>query len=568
MKQQVQCCMTAGVAIVGAGVIAVAPIAPLPSEEVRSTHQATVNLLAATTPNELLAALQDVNQVPQDLPIGEILEALVNIADGFANSAVRLAEFQAELPLRVFELATEVVTGDLTPAEGLALLLITVVNAPTEIAEPALAALIANLPEPIGGAEGLVAGLQQGALDTTQAIIEVITGILLPDDGVQAVAQVQQDISIGDVLDAVIAISAGFAESAVLLAEFQAELPLRVFGLATDVLTGELTPAEGLAALLTGLAEAPIEIANPALFALIDNLPGPIGGDEGLVAGVQGLGADLTDTLVEAINNILLPDDNVLAVAQVEQDDPIGDVLARLTNIRNGFAESGEVLSMRLDVAPEFFRELAADVANGDVGPAQALRLVGVRLINGAYLGDDVSPGVLRPATDALVDNVPEPVGGEDGVIDTADERATEVATDIRDTIAGGDEVNRVPEGGNTFVKLDATANSRAGADETPPPADEKEEEVDDADNGTKAPVIDMKSGNKAEPGANRPSTSGPRKGAVKAVGDQLRTTVNNVVQRVTGGNTDNSGDASSTDNSGGTSNTADDAGSGEDDAG
>ena len=127
MKQQVQCCMTAGVAIVGASVIAVAPMAPLPPENVRSAHHATIDLIAATTPNELLTALQDVVQVPEDISIGDFLEAVVAISEGLAESAVLQAEFVAELPLVVFGLVTDVLTGDLTPAGGLAALLIHVV---------------------------------------------------------------------------------------------------------------------------------------------------------------------------------------------------------------------------------------------------------------------------------------------------------------------------------------------------------------------------------------------------------------------------------------------------------
>ncbi|MGH3642317.1 MAG: hypothetical protein ACRDUX_25200, partial [Mycobacterium sp.] len=86
MKDRVQCTVTAGLAIVGAGVVALTPLAPAPTEAVRASD-VSVNLMASTS------------------PVGSVV-------GGVGGSAVRLVESLVLAGFTPFEIAQAVANND------------------------------------------------------------------------------------------------------------------------------------------------------------------------------------------------------------------------------------------------------------------------------------------------------------------------------------------------------------------------------------------------------------------------------------------------------------------------
>ena len=128
MKDRVQGCVTAGVALVGAGVMAVSPVAPQAPEVLRSVN-AEVALAAALTgtPAENLA-----------LSAQRTVTGLVGAPIGFATAAIALAQGGPVNNAAAYAILEEIVDG------------------PLWAADPAIYAFDDLLPAPIGGSPGNV----------------------------------------------------------------------------------------------------------------------------------------------------------------------------------------------------------------------------------------------------------------------------------------------------------------------------------------------------------------------------------------------------------------------------
>lgn len=254
MTTRVQKGITAGMALVGAGVMAAMPVAQQAPEVLRSA-EADVQLAAALTgtPAENLA-----------LSGQRTVTGLVGAPVGFATAAIALAQ------------------GQNGPA---AAVLKELVDGPQWAADPALYALDDLLPAPIGGSPGNVQEERGTSLitqfradqliaardDINEAIRDaLIVGPLNAQPAGNEVSPVYAASRLG----------AGFALSGVRAAQSAVTAPLGLLavaeGLQESLNTGDNT---NLYLALQAYIDAPNYVTDPIVFAADDVLPQPIGGD-------------------------------------------------------------------------------------------------------------------------------------------------------------------------------------------------------------------------------------------------------------------------------------------------
>ncbi|RDH77839.1 hypothetical protein DVS77_13340 [Mycolicibacterium moriokaense] len=250
MKNRVQGCVTAGVAVVGAGVMAATPIAQQAPEVLRSVN-ADVELAAY-------------NGTP---------------AQNLALSAQRALTSLAGSPLGLIPAAQALVDGD---NEALYTVLQNYIDGPLYVADPAIYALDDLLPAPIGG-DPANEPTQRGDSLITQFRADTLIGAR--DDIREAVADslgvgTEADVDNEGPVYAVTRLGAGLAVSGVRAARSAALAPLGVVaiaqGLQQSYETGDNT---ALYTALESYIDAPQYIADPVVFAVDDVLPQPIGSD-------------------------------------------------------------------------------------------------------------------------------------------------------------------------------------------------------------------------------------------------------------------------------------------------
>ena len=127
MKERVQGCVTVGVAMVGAGALALAPMAPQPAVQMRAVEVSKVNLLAETLPTTLQAKLAE-------------------LGAGVGESGLRLAQSSLQGLLGPIALAQAL--GD---DEAVKAIIADYVDGPLYVADPTIFALDNVLPAPFGG---------------------------------------------------------------------------------------------------------------------------------------------------------------------------------------------------------------------------------------------------------------------------------------------------------------------------------------------------------------------------------------------------------------------------------
>lgn len=257
MKERVQGAVTAGVALVGAGVMAASPVAQQAPEVLRSADaNAEVKLAAAYTQSvpELFA-----------LSAQRTATGLVGAPVGLATAALALAQ-----------------GGPVGNATANAILR-EIVDGPMWAADPAIYALDDIFPEPIGGDENN----EPTQPDPDSAISQFRADVLIAarDDVKDAIgdALIQGPLNVQDEISPVYAASrlgAGFALSGVRAAQSAVTAPL-----------GLVAVAEGLQKSLNGdgntdlykalqaYIDGPNYVADPIVFAVDDVLPQPIGSD-------------------------------------------------------------------------------------------------------------------------------------------------------------------------------------------------------------------------------------------------------------------------------------------------
>jgi hypothetical protein len=281
MKERVQGCVTVGVAMVGAGALALAPMAPQPAQQIRAA-EVKVNLLAETLPTTLPAKLAE-------------------LATGLAGSGENFVVDTALGALTPLAVAQALVSSN--PEAALKAIAVNFVDAPLQIADPTIFALDNILSAPLGGDTSDDPARSQGsdilkfrvqvlyalreeikqalglpsALDadssTANAVIEAAT--LAPDPTLPN----PTDDKVGDPIFTATRLAQGLGFSA-----------QRLVGSTLTGVVGSFTAAQAIAAgqpanlvlkeFIDDAIDAPAYIADPTVFAIDDVLPKALGGGD------------------------------------------------------------------------------------------------------------------------------------------------------------------------------------------------------------------------------------------------------------------------------------------------
>jgi hypothetical protein len=256
MTTRVQKGITAGMALVGAGVMAAMPVAQQAPEVLRSA-EADVQLAAALTgtPAENLA-----------LSGQRTVTALVGAPVGVATAAAALAQ------------------GGPTNNAIAAAILKEVVDGPLFAADPAIYALDDLLPAPVGGSPGNVQEERGTSLITQFRADQLIAA---RDDINEAI---RDSLGVGPATQpagnevsptyAAARIGGGLAVSAQRAVTSAVTAPLGLVGVAQGLQTSfETGNNKPLYLALQAYIDAPNYVTDPIVFAADDVLPQPIGGD-------------------------------------------------------------------------------------------------------------------------------------------------------------------------------------------------------------------------------------------------------------------------------------------------
>ncbi len=256
MTTRVQKGITAGMALVGAGVVAAMPVAQQAPEVLRSA-EANVQLAAALTgtPAENLS-----------LSAQRTVTALVGAPVGVAAAAAALAQ------------------GGPTNNAIAAAILKEVVDGPLFAADPAIYALDDLLPAPVGGSPGNVQEERGTSLITQFRADQLIAA---RDDINEAI---RDSLGVGPATQppgnevsptyAAARIGGGLAVSAQRAVTSAVTAPLGLVGVAQGLQTSfETGNNKPLYLALQAYIDAPNYVTDPIVFAADDVLPQPIGGD-------------------------------------------------------------------------------------------------------------------------------------------------------------------------------------------------------------------------------------------------------------------------------------------------
>jgi hypothetical protein len=261
MKTRAQCGITAGIAIVGTSVIALTPIAPLPTETFASADAAAVTLVADPTP----------------------LESLQLLAGGVTLSGQRFVQGLGLLPLSAAAIAQGIAAGDV---DAINYAIEQNIDAPLWIADPTIFALNDALPAPFGqdpdnlGEASLVNYFRVHVLYSTTT-------------------------EVGAAANAAVTLAAGLGESGVRLAESLASAPLGLIPITEAIAAGN---KDDLYFAIRQYIDAPLYVADPTLKALNNVLPDPYGQDPSFYGDADGNTSEITklrnETLWTATYNV------------------------------------------------------------------------------------------------------------------------------------------------------------------------------------------------------------------------------------------------------------------------
>jgi hypothetical protein len=387
MKERVQGCVSVGVAMVGAGALALAPMAPQPAVQMRAA-EVKVNLLAETLPTTLQAKLAE-------------------LGAGVGESGLRLAQSSLQGLLGPIALAQAL--GD---DEAVKAIIADYVDGPLYIADPTIFALDNVLPKPFGGDTSDTPQQSQGSdvlkfrVQVLYALREAIKDALgvQPSPSLFAASAVAAN-PVGDPVFTVTRLAQGFAESGARLAESG------LSGLLGPIaLVQALGDDEAVKAIIANYIDGPLYVADPAIFAIDDVLPAPFGQDPapnpqlGNTSVVLAFRANVLYVLREQIKDALgvQPSPNVFAASAVAPD-PVGDPVFTVTRLAKGLGESGE--------------RLLTDAALGLLGPVAAAQALakgdneGLYKVVESYV--DAPLHIADPTIFAIDDVLPKPFGGD-----------------------------------------------------------------------------------------------------------------------------------------------------------
>jgi hypothetical protein len=334
MQVNLKSYVTAGVAVVGAGAIAMTPIAPPPDtfESASRTHE--VNLLASTqvtAANQALATqlalLQSGDPVSvlrafiegtlaqyaapgnrRYAPATEPIDGSVHIGEGVAASGLRFGDALIRTPLRFAGLVPAFAEGN--GQQAFADLIVNLVDGPLWVVDPVLYSLRDALPAPLGGPGGFVETFRNQIWSGTEEVNSIladpaaalqsfIDGTLYQYGAPGPRPYAPQFGPIGDlghIAEGAIATGLRLAAAAVLT-------PLSFIQLAGAVVEGK--GPETIAGLIANIVDGPLWAADPALYFLRDALPAPLGGPGELVENFRNGIWSGTEQINAAVRSIL-----------------------------------------------------------------------------------------------------------------------------------------------------------------------------------------------------------------------------------------------------------------------
>lgn len=314
MKDRVQGCVVAGVALVGAGAMVASPVAQQAPEVLRGTA-AKVQLAADVTYKQSVPEL-------------------------FALSAQRAATGFASAPVGFAAAALALAQGQDAGAQAI---LKEIVDGPQWAADPAIYALDDLLPEPIGGDEAN----NPRVPDDDSAISQFRADVLIAarDDINEALADAlgvgtQPDVDDEGVVYAAARLGAGLGVSGVRAARSAVLAPLGLVavaqGLQESFESGDNT---ALYAALETYIDGPNYVLDPVVFAVDDVVPSPIGSDpETNPAEMNG-----SDISRFRANVLLRPRDTIRAAVRdvLDVDSVTNDATAVALVGKNGTKSEG-----------------------------------------------------------------------------------------------------------------------------------------------------------------------------------------------------------------------------------
>lgn len=334
MKANVKSYMTAGVAIVGAGAIAMTPIAPPPAAPNSGIRTYEVSLtamseaaearqqqfaLASMSGGDPFAGLMDFIEGsvaawkapgPRPyVPVHGLIDGLGHIGQGVVATGLRLGETAIITPLRFLALAGAFAGG--TGPQAVKDLVANLVDGPLWVADPVFYALRDALPAPLGGPGGLIEQFRNGIWAGTQ---EINAFILDPGAAVRAFVEgtmaaykapgPRPYVPVGGPFDGMARVVEGSIATGMRFIEASIVTPLRVLALAGQIAEGNGVVA--LRELITNIVDGPLWVVDPVLYGLRDAVPAVFGGGPGhLIEQFRNGLWQLTERINEVVTSLL-----------------------------------------------------------------------------------------------------------------------------------------------------------------------------------------------------------------------------------------------------------------------
>jgi hypothetical protein len=263
-------------------------------------------------------------------------------------------------------------------------------------------------------------------------------------------------------------------------------------------------------------------------------LPAPIAGLEellnGLINSAPSISASGTET--SPLPVVELPDqalgEHATSASSVDHaaaaaipgapSESVQAAITAITNIGNGTGVTGAKLIEQLGVAPAVVFSLLGQVLDGTLSPEEALRrliaaplaavLTGFPDLTGDPQIDALfADGSLRPLLDALIANLPTPIGQDGGAIDAIDRGLTRIATQIRDRLDPSLQRNSSSPPADVDLPVTPALIVNDGQPDQPPPPSQPTPPRQPAAPGSAAPGSAESDSNSSapEPGVPQP---------------------------------------------------------------
>jgi hypothetical protein len=385
MKAQVKSCMTAGIAMVGAGAIAMTPIAPLPpSAYARTAVVENVNLLAyspnaplAYSPNALVAANQAID--PRNA-----FQDLFTLAQGLGDSGLRFGEAVVITPGRMLAVLTAMAQGPEAVKFALASLIVNLVDGPLWVADPTINALKAVLPAFSANITNFRNNvLWQGTQDVNAFLLNLLG---LPDPEHPELPAPKSGL---------LSFVEGLGASALRFAEAVVITPGRALAVLAAMPQGPEAVKFALASLCVNLIDGPLWVADPTI--------------NGLKALFPALATDITNfrnnVLWQATQDINAFKLNLLGLPDPEHPElptPKSGLLSFVEGLGTSALRFGEAVA----ITPGRILAVPAAIPQGEAAVKLALASLIVNVVDGPLWVADPTINGLKALFPALATEI------------------------------------------------------------------------------------------------------------------------------------------------------------------